>query len=180
MIALINPCCEKSGQSDERSAAMPRLTRWDDRILRLIAIYHLLKASFFVAIGLGVLHFVHQDLAQVINDDLIEPFKLSPDGKFLRNLLEWASTLTPHGLRLISYLFFCYGFIFAIEGIGLYLRKHWAEYMVVIVVASLLPFEIYEICLTLAWWKVLLLAGNIFIVAFLVRRLVLEWFIPIA
>jgi uncharacterized membrane protein (DUF2068 family) len=64
--------------------------------------------------------------------------------------------------------------IFALEGIGLYLRKRWAAFMVVIVVSSLLPFEIYEIGLCLAWWKILLLLGNIFIVTFLVRRLVLE------
>ncbi len=152
----------------------PHLNRWDDRILRVIAIYHLLKASFFVALGFGLLHLVHQDIAQMINDYLIEPFKLAPDGRFLRALLEWASRLTPHGLRLICYLFFCYGLIFAIEGVGLYLRKRWAEYMVVIVVSSLLPFEIYEIFLNLAWWKMLVLLGNFLIVGFLIRRLVLE------
>jgi uncharacterized membrane protein (DUF2068 family) len=71
-------------------------------------------------------------------------------------------------------LFICYGSIFGLEGVGLYLRKRWAEFMVVIVVSSLLPFEIYEIFLRLAWWKILLLLGNIFIVTFLVRRLVLD------
>ena len=152
----------------------PHLTRWDDWILRVIAIYHLLKASFFVALGFGLLDLVHQDIARMINDYLIEPFKLAPDGRFLRGLLEWASSLTPHGLRLIGCLFFFYGLIFAIEGVGLYLRKHWAEFMVVIVVSSLLPFEIYEICLNIVWWKMFVLLGNGLIVAFLVRRLVLE------
>ena len=150
------------------------LTRWDDRILRVIALYHLLKAAFFIALGFGLLHLVHQDIARMINDYLIEPFKLAPDGRFFSGLLEWASTLTPHGLRLIGCLFFCYGLIFAIEGVGLYLRKYWAEFMVVIVVSSLLPFEIYEICLNIAWWKMFVLLGNCLIVAFLVRRLILE------
>jgi uncharacterized membrane protein (DUF2068 family) len=77
-------------------------------------------------------------------------------------------------LRLICYLFFFYSLIFATEGVGLYLRKRWAEYMVVIVVASLLPFEIYEICLDLAWWKVVIFCGNALIIAFLIRRLILE------
>jgi uncharacterized membrane protein (DUF2068 family) len=150
------------------------LNRWDDYILRIIAIYHLLKAAFFFGLGFGLLHLVHQDIALLINDYLVEPFKLAPDGKILKGLLEWTSGLTPHWLRLISYLFICYGSIFALEGLGLYLRKRWAEFMVVIVVSSLLPFEIYEICLCLAWWKFLLLLGNIFIVTFLVRRLVIE------
>lgn len=150
------------------------LNRWDDRILRVIAIYHLLKASFFVALGFGLLHLVHQDIARMISDYLVEPFKLAPDGRFLRGVLDWTSSLTPHGLRLIGYLFFCYGLIFTIEGVGLFLRKYWAEFMVVIVVCSLIPFEIYEIFLNAAWWKTIILLGNFLIVAFLVRRLVLE------
>jgi uncharacterized membrane protein (DUF2068 family) len=139
----------------------------------VIAIYHLLKASFFAALGFGLLHLIHQDIARLISDYLIEPFKLSPDGRFLRALLEWASSLTPHGLRLIGYIFF-YSLIFAIEGIGLFLRKRWAEFMVVIVVSSLFPFEIYEICLSVASWKMIILLANSLIVVFLVRRLIQE------
>jgi uncharacterized membrane protein (DUF2068 family) len=150
------------------------LNRWDDSILRIIAIYHLVKAAFFFALGFGLLDLVHQDIALLINDYLVEPFKLAPDGKILKGFLEWTSCLTSHWLRFVSCLFIFYGSIFALEGIGLYQRKHWAEFMVVIVVSSLLPFEIYEICLCLAWWKVLLLLGNILMVTFLVRRLVLE------
>jgi len=150
------------------------LTRWDDWILRGIAVYHLLKAGFFFALGVGLLHFVHYDLARFIKDYLIEPFKLELHTRFLQWFLECASNLTPHRLRLISYLFFFYSLIFAAEGVGLYLRKRWAEYMVVIVVSSLLPFEIYEICLELAWWKMIIFCGNSLIIAFLVRRLVLE------
>jgi uncharacterized membrane protein (DUF2068 family) len=150
------------------------LTRWDDWILRVIAVYHLLKAGFFLLLGLGLLHFVHYDMARIIKDYLIEPFKLEPHTRFLQWFLECASNLTPHRLRLICYLFFFYSLIFAAEGIGLYLRKRWAEYMVVIVVSSLLPFEIYEISLDLAWWKVVIFCGNALIIAFLVRRLILE------
>ncbi len=149
-------------------------SRWDDYALRGIALYHLLKATFFFGLGFGLLHLLHQDIANLINDYLVEPFKLAPDGKIIKGLLDWTSTLTPHWLLLISYLFICYGSIFTLEGVGLYLRKRWAEFMVAIVVSSLLPFEIYEIFLSIAWWKILLLLGNIFIVTFLVRRLVLD------
>ena len=51
-------------------------------------------------------------------------------------------------------------------------RKRWAEYMVVIVVTSLLPFELYEIYLKLAWWKFGLVVGNLLVVAFLVKILI--------
>jgi len=147
------------------------LTRWDDWILRVIAVYHLLKSAFFFALGFGLRHLLHRDLDQFLNDYVIEPFKLDPSSHFLRWALDKVSVVTQGELRTISYLFFSYGELFAVEGIGLYLRKRWAEYMVVIVVSSLLPFEFYEICLSLAWWKLLLMAGNLLVVGFLCRRL---------
>jgi uncharacterized membrane protein (DUF2068 family) len=150
------------------------LTRWDDWILRVIAIYHLLKSAFFFALGFGLRHLLHRDLDQFLKDYVIDPFKLDPSSHFLSWALDKVSVVTQHELRTISYLFFSYGVLFAVEGVGLYLRKRWAEYMVVIVVSSLVPFEFYEICLNLAWWKLLLMAGNLLLVGFLCRRLWLE------
>ena len=115
------------------------LTLWDEWILRVIAVYHLLKAAFFFALSFGLKHYVRGDMAQFLQDYLIEPFHFDPSSKFLKVLLEKAGDLTPHMLRFFSYVFFAYAIIFAVEGIGLYLRKRWAEYMVVIVVTSLLP-----------------------------------------
>ena len=94
------------------------------------------------------------------------------DSPYLKWVLEEVSTFTPHNFRFFSYVAFVYSTIFAIEGVGLYLRQRWAEYMVVIVVTSLLPFELYEIYVKLAWWKLALVAGNLLVVAFLVRQLV--------
>ena len=148
------------------------LNRWDDWILRFIAVYHLLKAGFFFALSFGLKHYVRGDMYNFLQDYLIEPFHFDPSSKFLHWLLERASDLTPRTLRFFSYVFFAYAIIFAIEGIGLYMRKRWAEYMVVIVVTSLLPFELYEIYVKLAWWKVGLVVGNLLVVAFLIRILI--------
>lgn len=148
------------------------LTRWDEFVLRVIAVYHLLKAAFFFALSFGLKHFVHGDLLSFLNDYLIEPFHFDPSGKFLKWLLDKASDVTPHQLRFFSYVFFAYAILFAIEGVGLYLRQRWAEWMVVIVVTSLLPFELYEVYLKLAWWKIGLVAGNLLVVAFLIKILI--------
>jgi uncharacterized membrane protein (DUF2068 family) len=153
-------------------ASQKPLTCWDEWILRLIAVYHLLKAGFFFALSFGLKHYVRGDMYQFLQDYLIEPFHFDPGSHFLKWLLEKASDLTPHTLRFFSYVFFAYAIIFAIEGVGLYLRKRWAEYMVVIVVTSLLPFELYEIYLKLAWWKIGLVVGNLLVVAFLIKILV--------
>jgi uncharacterized membrane protein (DUF2068 family) len=159
-------------QSSDQMDTPNQLSTRDAWILRIIAVYHLLKAGFFFALSFGLKHYVRGDMYQFLQDYLIEPFHFDPSSKFLKVLLEKASDLTPHTLRFFSYVFFAYSIIFAVEGIGLYLRKRWAEYMVVIVVTSLLPFEIYEIYVKLAWWKVGLVIGNLLVVAFLIKILI--------
>jgi len=74
----------------------------------------------------------------------------------------------------LGYAAFFYAALFAAEGVGLYLRKRWAEYLVVIVTGSLLPFEIYEIYVHATWWKFVIVLGNLLIVGYLIHRLRLD------
>jgi uncharacterized membrane protein (DUF2068 family) len=54
------------------------------------------------------------------------------------------------------------------EGVGLALRKRWAEYLTIISTASLLPLEVYEIAKGASPAKILVLLANIAIVVYLV------------
>ena len=54
------------------------------------------------------------------------------------------------------------------EGIGLYLRKGWAEWFVVIMTGSLLPLEVYEIIHHVTVLKILLTMGNLIILGYLI------------
>jgi len=159
------------------SAPTPRLAPWEDFVLRLIAIYKLAKAALFFALGFGFLQLMHQDVAQFLNDYVIE-YHIDPENRLLHRLLKWmldhASSLTDHRIAFISFGAFFYATIFAAEGIGLYLRKHWAEYMVLISTGSLLPIEFYELYLRLAWWKFGVLLGNLLIIIYLIHRLLLD------
>ena len=159
------------------SASAPRVAPWEDFVLRIIAIYKLLKAVLFFAVGLGVRNLLHKDISQFLNTYVVE-HQIDPENRFLHNLLQWslahASDLTDHRIRLLSYLAFFYAAIFLAEGLGLYLRKHWAEYMVLISTGSLLPIEFYELYLKLAWWKFAVLLGNLLIVAYLIHRITLD------
>ena len=71
-------------------------------------------------------------------------------------------------LAALSAIAFFYSALFATEGTGLYLRKRWAEYFVVIVTASLLPLEGYEIWHKVTWAKILLTTGNLMILGYLI------------
>jgi hypothetical protein len=58
--------------------------------------------------------------------------------------------------------------LFAIEGIGLWMRKRWAEWLTVIITASLIPVEIYEFALRPNPGKAAVVIANAAIVAYLI------------
>jgi uncharacterized membrane protein (DUF2068 family) len=104
----------------------------------------------------------------------VESHHFSPaENWWVDRLLDQVHVLAPH-LSLIGWGFFVSAALFAAEGIGLFLRKHWAEYLVVIGSGSLLPIEIWELWHKLAWWKFGVVVGNLLIVVFLVHRLLLD------
>jgi len=157
------------------SAPPTRVAPWEDFVLRLIAVYKLLHAVFFTAVGFGLfkLKHGHHNVVEVLNTYIVIPYHLDPESRWVDWMLEKAGMLSPH-LAFFGWAAFLYAALYTAEGIGLFLRKHWAEYLVVIVTGSLLPIEVYELYVKLAWWKFGLLVGNLLIVAYLVHRLVLD------
>jgi uncharacterized membrane protein (DUF2068 family) len=67
----------------------------------------------------------------------------------------------------LSGLTFFYASLFLTEGIGLLRQKRWAEYLTVVATASLIPLEIFEVFKHVTWIRVLLFAGNLAILAYL-------------
>lgn len=164
------------------STPRTRIAPWEDFVLRFIAIYKLLHGFFFTAVGFGFLRLRHHDVLDLLNkyvvpwvNDNIVPYV--QEKQFGDRAADWliqkASLIIPH-LTVLAWVAFFYAALFFAEGIGLFLRKVWAEYLVVIVTGSLLPFEIYEIFHKEAWWKLVVFAGNVLIVLYLVHRLRLE------
>ncbi len=151
-----------------------RIAPWEDFVLRFIGIYKLLHALFFIGVGFGLLKLRHHNVVEVLNTYVIIPYHLNPENRVVDWLLDRAGSVSPHMLFLLGWAAFFYAALFAAEGIGLYLRKHWAEYLVVIVTGSLLPLEVYELFVKLAWWKFAAVVGNLLIVIYLIHRLVLD------
>jgi uncharacterized membrane protein (DUF2068 family) len=151
-----------------------RVAPWEDLVLRLIAIWKLSHALFFTAVGFGLLRLRHHNVPQVLWDYVIVPYKLNPENGFIDWIMFQADKVTPHALILWGWISFFYAGLFYVEGIGLFLRRHWAEYLVVIVSGSLLPLEIWELSLGVKWWKITVVVGNLLIVGYLIHRLVLD------
>jgi len=138
-----------------------------DLYLRIIACFKLVKAVLFFCAAFGVLHLMHKDVEAWLQD-ILNQSHVDSDNRVAKWCLRKAGTLTKTKIELLSAVAFFYGSLFATEGIGLYLRKTWAEYFVVIVTGSLLPFEIYELSVSFHWAKIALIVVNLAILVFLI------------
>jgi uncharacterized membrane protein (DUF2068 family) len=156
------------------SAPTPRIAPWEDFVLRVIAIWKLIHAVFFTAVGFGLLRLRHHNIVDFLNAHLIIPYHLNPESHMVDWTLAQAQKISPHMLVLAGWASFMYASVFATEGIGLYLRKRWAEWLVVVATGFFLPLEIYELFARAVWWKFLILAGNVSIVAYLAHRITLD------
>ena len=136
----------------------------------LIAAFKLLKAVALLALGFGALHYLHRDLAGEIAH-WVDLLRVDPHNHYLLWLMEKVANVDEKKLRALSVGTFSYAALFLCEGIGLSLRKRWAEYLTIVSTASLLPVELYEIFIGPSVVKVGVLVVNVAIVVYLVREL---------
>jgi uncharacterized membrane protein (DUF2068 family) len=147
--------------------ASQRHNKW----LILIAAYKFLLALLFIAIGVGALHLLHKDIDDVLAQ-LASVLRFNPESRFVNFLADKASLLDDPLLRRIGVLAFCYAGVSAAEGAGLYLEKAWGEYLTLIITASFLPWEIFEIFHRLTWVRVGILVVNFLIFLYLLKLVV--------
>jgi len=134
----------------------------------LIAAYKVVQALLFIAIGVGALRLLHKDLEDVLTT-LIDHLRFNPESKLVNVILESAANVNDHMLRRISEVFFIYAALSLVEGIGLYLERVWAEYVTLIITASFLPLELFEVVRRLTWIRAGLLVINTLVLLYLLK-----------
>src|SRR6202035_3013551 len=132
----------------------------DNRLVRLIAVFKLLKAILLIAVGMSALHLLHKDVASVV-EHWVKMLGLDPGNRYVGRALQKAGNLTLNKIKSLGVVSFIYAGLFLTEGIGLWLVKRWAEWFSVIITTSLIPFEIYEIYRHPSAIKCLVLVVNI-------------------
>ena len=139
-----------------------------DPIIRLIGVFKLVKAAMLVALGLGALSMRHEH-AWV--NGWVHAVAADAHGRYVAELLARVTSFRARELVEIGVGSLVYAAVFTAEGIGLIMRKAWAEVMTVIITTSFIPLEIYELAAHVSWAKVAVIVFNIAIVIYLVRRL---------
>jgi uncharacterized membrane protein (DUF2068 family) len=147
-----------------RPAPVPRID-----ILRTIALYKLLKVLLLLALAYGEVRLSDASLtAKLVTWASARPLGL--EHKVVTWLLEWFSGLSAsrvHALRMVT---LAYAAVFAVEGIGLWMRKRWAEWMTTIITASLIPLELWELFNRPNIGKAAVFVANVAIVVILIRH----------
>ena len=139
-----------------------------NRLLLTIAVYKLLHALFFIAIGIGAHRLLHKDIADQI-DLLARHLRFNPESRLVNFLLEKSSLVNDPLLRRIGFFAFAYAGITLAEGIGLYLEKVWGEFLTLAITASFLPWETVEVFRRVTWIHVSLLAINTLVFLYLMQ-----------
>ncbi len=137
------------------------------RGLWLIAAFKLVKGLGLLILGIGVLKLLHTDVAAEVAQ-WIDILRVDPHNHYIQEALAKLGMIDDRKLKALSVGTFFYSALYLTEGIGLSLRKRWAEYVTIISTASLLPLEIYEIVKHVNAPKIVVLLANIAVLVYLV------------
>jgi uncharacterized membrane protein (DUF2068 family) len=138
-------------------------------VLFLIGLFKLVKALLLIAIGIGAVRFLHKDLSTSVLH-WAQMLRVDTDNRYIHGFLVRIFRVTPKQLKELSVGTFIYAGLFLTEGIGLLLRKHWAEYFTIITTGLFIPLEIYELVRHFTVVKLVVTVINVLIVWYLVVR----------
>src|SRR6478609_5589580 len=96
-------------------------------IVRLIGAFKMVKTLVLSAAAVILFEARHADATpEAIR--IVEHLGIDPGSRIVRKALESYNGMSAHKLELFAIACAAYAIVFAIEGVGLLLRKHWAEY----------------------------------------------------
>ncbi|HEX4310821.1 MAG TPA: DUF2127 domain-containing protein [Acidobacteriaceae bacterium] len=137
-----------------------------DQWIIAIGVFKLLQGALFILLGIGAIRLLHKDLMSVA-DHFILAMRFNPESHFVTLILEKVAMIDPHRMREISAAIFVVAALDIVEGTGLVLDQAWAEFVTLILTASFLPWEIFEILRHQTWIRVGLTLINLAVVIYL-------------
>jgi uncharacterized membrane protein (DUF2068 family) len=140
--------------------------------LRIIALLKFGKALLLLFAAIGT----HLLIQPAIAAELYQWSTSFGDGferELLQRLLLWLSGPGLGTLSKVEYLTIAYMAVVLVEAVGLWQRKLWAEWLVVLAGTVLIPFEIWKIAHpnSRTWLLVLALLVNVSVIAYLATHL---------
>ena len=116
--------------------------------------------------GIGALSLLHEDAAAQVTE-WIARLGVDPQNHFIHKLISRLWNVDDKKLEAISAGTFFYAALMLTEGLGLALRKRWAEYFTLVVTSSFVPLEVYELSRHFSAMKIFVIVGNLAIIVYL-------------
>jgi uncharacterized membrane protein (DUF2068 family) len=173
VVAPADPARDLPPARDEIDLPLRGKPLRDKIVLRLIAANRLLHFIVLGAIAVVIFAFAshRQELrgrfTRVVADLQIGTSSGHPSSHGLLHQIDEAFSLDSSTLRLVGAVFVVYALVEGVEAVGLWYARRWAEYLTFVVTASLLPLEAYELAHRLSVLKILTIAINLAVVAYL-------------
>jgi uncharacterized membrane protein (DUF2068 family) len=128
--------------------------------LRVIALIKIAKALLLTGLAFGFFRSIDRDLGETVRQITFH-LRIDPENTVVRVLLEKIANIDPHTLRTIGLITFVYAAELYIEGIGLWLNKTWAKYMLIVATGGFLPFEARACIASFSWERLILILLNL-------------------
>jgi len=155
--------------SSGRRGARAQKSESRDGLIKVIAVFKLVKTLLLVAVGLGSLRLLDLGAAETADRWASAlAWRLGP--RAASAVRDGVSGLTDSRLRLIGIVAILYAGLFGVEGVGLWMGKRWAEYLTIIATSSFVPFEVYELIRHASWQRGATLGINLLVVGYLVWK----------
>jgi len=138
-------------------------------IIVAIGAFKLVKAVILIAAGLGALKLIQGGPSEMAGR-ILQAIPVAPGTRFLERSAAKLGMMSEKQLAGIAFGTFAYAAVFLVEGVGLLMRKTWAEWLTVIVTASFIPLEVVHIARHTSAGGIAGLVLNVAIVVYLVVR----------
>ena len=153
-------------------AELGRIGEEHDSLIRLIILERIVKSTILVALAIGLLVLGRTGVLYGWAVDAERELLLAADANLVTRLIDRAFVFVgfyKHQTTL-ALVVIAYAVIELTEGIGLAMRRRWAEYLIVFATGLLIPYEAWEVAHRVTLFRVGSLALNIAIVAYLAYR----------
>jgi len=143
-----------------------------DAFIKVIIVERIVKSTILVAGAIGLIVAGHTGLLDRWADYAENELNLNVGHGIIMQLLLRVLVVIGgfNHLTLLALSAIAYAALEATEGVGLALRRRWAEYLTVIATGILIPYEAYEVIRHPTLFKVGALALNLAVVGYLSYR----------
>ena len=137
------------------------------RTLALIAAFKFVKSAALVVLAILLFRLRHPEAIGALAHWL-GTLQIATGHESVSHAIHWMLGVEPHTIALFAGVALVYATLYAIEGYGLWENRDWAKYLTVVSTCLFIPVELWEMVRHFTPMKVVALAVNILIVAYLV------------